>query len=331
MERKVREHVAGVVAAILQQGGPFAREEIGIVRAAKQLVDDLRPLVRFGTGDERRRFGIGWQTSGDIERDAPQEGGIIANWRGGNPQLLEVRKQVVINEIADGRQTFDRCPQRNSRTEDCDSVLEPNHHRNLARDIERFDQPGACDFSHRGIVRFKHGPRGHITLEAIRVFGDGLELLLASQRNGSATGLHFESGQFWGRPDITFRPLANPLDQQRMIGRFGIEPFAAAVRHAPRGLQQQQAAFRRAGRQPPSAAFQRQMVDIFVWFVTEKRELEPVLAIACLGMADADIAARFREDREHFVDETDRSIVGTGARAECGEAQAGDAHRQCER
>ena len=52
------------------------------------------------------------------------------------------------------------------------------------------------------------------------------------------------------------------------------------------------------------------MFVVFAGLEPEQRELKAVLAIPCFCMADARITARLGQDRHHFVDEADPSIVG---------------------
>jgi hypothetical protein len=64
--------------------------------------------------------------------------------------------------------------------------------------------------------------------------------------------------------------LRDPTAHQTIFVRVFIEALSAAMRHGVGGFEQQQALFRRSGKQPPAAALFDEVLEIFIGLETEK-------------------------------------------------------------
>src|SRR5207253_1923193 len=83
------------------------------------------------------------------------------------------------------------------------------------------------------------------------------------------------------------------------IGR-DVKAFAAAMGDGAAGLQEEQAMFRRGGKEPPATVFLDQRLVIEFGDEAEEREGETVLP-ARLAVATARVAAELGEDRHDVV------------------------------
>lgn len=114
-------------AFIAEDGGPFSGEIISVVWRREKLFDFLRPLVGFIIDQKSVGFLDARKTSCDIDRDTPEESGVVAlfGWR--KPESLELSKDVLVDEVRGLRKVVDGSPQREDRAEDIDVFLEADH------------------------------------------------------------------------------------------------------------------------------------------------------------------------------------------------------------
>ena len=76
------------------------------------------------------------QAARDVDAHAAQEGGVIADRRGRHADLLELREDELVDEVARRRQGFHRRAERRGGAEDGDLALVADHHRDIAGLIE---------------------------------------------------------------------------------------------------------------------------------------------------------------------------------------------------
>jgi hypothetical protein len=79
-------------------------------------------------------------------------------------------------------------------------------------------------------------------------------------------------------------------------------------------LQQKQATVGYGREQPAATRFLDKMFVILLRFIPKERKLKAILPTTRLGMACPGIAARLREDGNHFVDEADGRALLIGQR-----------------
>ena len=114
-------------AFIAEDSGPFSGEIISVVWRREELLDFLRPFIGCIIAQKSVGFLDARKTSCDIDRDTPEESGVVAlfGWR--KPESLELSKDVLVDEVRGLRKVFDGCSEREDRAEDINVFLEANH------------------------------------------------------------------------------------------------------------------------------------------------------------------------------------------------------------
>ena len=174
------------------------------------------------------------------------------------------------------------------------------------------------NLSHGRVVRFKQRQRGDIPDRSIGIGRPGGQLLGAVAGDHHPAGFDLERRQLSRGGDIGQSPLLNPAGQRGELGRVGLEPYSAAMRHEARPLPQEQARLGSVGRQPPPPVRLGQVLVIVQRLKAEQRELKAILSPARLGVTDPNVAARLGEDGHHIVGEADRFVGGDGGN--CGDS-----------
>ena len=114
-------------AFIAEDGGPFSGEIISVVWRREKLFDFLRPLVGFSIAQESVGFLDARKASCDIDRDTPEESGVVALFRRRKPESLKLSKDVLVDEVRGLRKVFDGGSEREDRAEDINVFLEADH------------------------------------------------------------------------------------------------------------------------------------------------------------------------------------------------------------
>ncbi len=141
MKRKVGDHVASVIPAILEQRRPFRREVIGVIRAAEQDVSITRSrFCRSALLRNARASSSVGKTSADIQRQRRKN---VASLQSSEAvcEFFQIREDMLIDEIADRRQRTHVRSQRNRRAEHGVAALIADHHGELAGMSCTFTRP----------------------------------------------------------------------------------------------------------------------------------------------------------------------------------------------
>ena len=155
MKGEVRGDVGGVRALVLQQRGPFVGEVVGVVRAVEQRLHRAIPLVRSGVREKGLGLLQGRQPPADVERDAAEEGGVIAQRRGRDADAFEVSEDVVVDEVFRRRHRLHRHAQRDRDRAHADAPAVADHDGHIAGQVQGLDEPRVCHRGHAGVVGFK--------------------------------------------------------------------------------------------------------------------------------------------------------------------------------
>ena len=298
--------VGRLAPLVAQDRAPLVGEEVGVVGAVQQPVDQLVSLCRVGIGKELARLVGGRQSAGHVHRHPPHERRVVAHLRGRHPHFFKLVEHELVDEVPRRRQLrrVDRCPQRNHRPEYRHLRLISHHYSHVARRLEHFYQPALLGRGHVLVVGLVHRAAGDVLGRTVGVPREDDELLLAARLHRPLARPDLDRGDGRVGGLAVGHALADPAGDEAVVVVGGVEPLAAAVGHRPDCLEQEQAVFRGGGEQAPAARFLHQVLIIFGRFKAEERELEPVLA-ARLPVAPAAVAAGLGEDRDDLVGEVD--------------------------
>ncbi len=303
---------ADAVRIRAQQIGAFVRPEIGVERAGEQALDELRALVGRLIRDESGSLLRSGQRADGIERCAAQKLAVRARFRRKEPEPLELRISVLIDEVAHRQPGVLALRQQPIRGH---GDLRIGHQPHEARDNHRLsahladaDEPG---FGHAGdllFVRAEVDEIGYVADRAVGVMRAHEQALRGPFAVPAVGGENGKAAQRWLILRLEDRAAANPLRQQPIrIGIF-VEALAAFVRHRLRRLQQQQALRGIRGENAPPAGVFHDLVEVRFGIEGEDREPETVLPVR-LRMARARVAPRFAEHGQHVVHESGRRLL----------------------
>ena len=114
-------------AFIAENGGPFSGEIISVVWRREKLLDFLRSFAGCIVAQKSVGFVDARKASCDIDRNTPEESGVVAFFRRRKPESLKLSKDVLVDEVRGLWKVVDGSPQREDRAEDIDVFLEADH------------------------------------------------------------------------------------------------------------------------------------------------------------------------------------------------------------
>ena len=229
---------------IAKQCGPLVREELRVVGALQQAIDECGALVRVLRGHEVLHFARGRQSARDVERDAADERAVIGDLRRRDADGLQFGEDEIVHKVAHGRQSGHRSTQRHRGAKGGHLALIAHHHSDIAGKVKELHEACFARFGHRFLVCLIKSAFRHITRRAIGVMRGHLELLLAFERHGELRGLHADAGHLWVAVLAIRHAFANPAHEISVVLGVRIELFPAAVRKLRRAFRQKQALLR---------------------------------------------------------------------------------------
>ena len=194
--------------------------------------------------------------------------------------------------------------ERNRRMKRGDLLAKPSHHGHQTVLRTRLHQPIRVDRGDARLVRLIHGLTRHIARRPIGKERRHAQLLRRIRPENLLPRRKLDAHQSRIITARRGRSLRDPVAQNPIVVARLVEPPTATVRHAGRGLEQQQAAIRSGGRQPPSSGFLDQRFVIHLRLKPEQRELEAVLP-GRLAVTAAAVASELRQDRHDIGPEID--------------------------
>ena len=300
-----------VRAANLQQFRPIQHPQLRELLAAEQLIDQQLALVGQVRDQEPRRLLGRGQGAGDVEADAAQERGVVADSAGFHAELDELGVHELVDVIVARHRlglVLGALGQRDDRHAHGEGV-EAGHDERLAALAGRH-HPVAVgrDFGARLVVGHEQGEVRHVAVAAVGVFRAHRQpLLLALAVQYHRGGVDFERHR---RGDLLAVAGAVGLDPLRE--RFGVDIAvaqlaAAGVRHLAAGFFEQQAVGGRGEVQPAPAGLARQAEMIPVGVEAEQAQPEAVLA-ARRAVTPPRVAPGPQEHRHHVELKADRAL-----------------------
>ena len=235
VEGKIGEEIAAIVTAVLQQCRPFVRKEIGVFSGLQQVLDEQLPLVRRGTGQERRCFLGGWQGARNVERDAAEKDAIVTLVRGANAEGCQILKDQIIDEVA-GLGHRRRWPGGHSERRHTHQALIPHHHCRSARQVLHPHGAIGSHIGTSGIVRLVDRLPRDVAAATVAEPRRYPQVRRGTDRQSRGCRLDSERHEVgvvcgWRRGS-----LFDPASDRLVIGRRRIDPAAAPMGHAGRGL-----------------------------------------------------------------------------------------------
>ena len=114
-------------AFIAEDGSPFSGKIISVIWRREKLFDFLSPLVGCIVAKKIVGFLDARKASCDIDRDPPEESGVVAlfGWR--KPESLKLSKDMLVDEVRGLRKVVDGGSERKDRAKDINVFLEADH------------------------------------------------------------------------------------------------------------------------------------------------------------------------------------------------------------
>ena len=182
--------VFGFGAFVAKNGGPLSGEVVGVIGRGEELLDFPRPFVGGVVGEE----GIGLvdtgKSSGDVDGDASEEGGIIAVFGRRQAEGLELGKDVLVDEVGRRRKIFDGCTEGEDGAEDVDVFLEAYHDGSGAGSVAHGHVAGHADVGAFFIVGFILREVGDVACCVVREMGGDAKLLFCVRLGQTFLGVN---------------------------------------------------------------------------------------------------------------------------------------------
>ena len=206
-----------LAALVAKQSRPLAGKVIGVIRRGEQSVNHPISISRGRVGFESPNLiGCG-QSTGNIESDPAQEGGLVGNFTGGHTHLFELLEDQLVDEVFGQRQSIHGGPKRNRGAESGHLTLITDHHSKLTRLIEDLEQTIGIGRGHVLVVGLKERASGDVLGGTIRVVGRHDQLLLTIQCQRPRRGENFEPLDS-GRVGLARRhALGDPAHQPAVV------------------------------------------------------------------------------------------------------------------
>ena len=237
MKGEIRGDIARIVALVFEERGPFVGEVVGVVGATEQRFDQAIASVGILAREEFLGFLNRGQSARDVERDAAEERGVVADGRWRNADLFEIREHEFVDEILLGGHRTDRRAQRYRDDRNRDHPLIAHHDGHVAGNVEDLDVSPFVGLGHGLVVGLVEGEVADIAGLAVGKMGCDLELLFAAGLDHAARRLYVDRDQLGVGLLAIGHTLADPADEPLEAFGTRVEPFAAAVRDGVRGLQ----------------------------------------------------------------------------------------------
>ena len=167
-----------LTALVAKQSCPLSGKVIGVIRRGDQSVDHPIPITRGRVSFESPNLIGGGQSTGDIERDPPQEGGLVGNFTRRHSHLFELLENQLVDEVFGRWQSIHGGPKRNRGAESGHLTLITDHHSKLTGLIEDLEQTIGIGRGHVLVVGLKERASGDVLGGTIRVVGRHDQLLL---------------------------------------------------------------------------------------------------------------------------------------------------------
>ena len=301
--RLVRVGAARVILAVhAAQFAPQRGHVVGEVVAGEQGVDPTGPLVGRRVGHEGLVLLDRWRPGGEVERDPPQEGLVVAELRRHDPQLLEPLEHEPVDEVV---LRWIRPPEAlgGGQHDHLGTDREPaeaGEHRRVARPLRR-DTAAGVDLGHARIVRAEEGQGRDVAGRAVGVGGRHQQSLGRSSRvEDERRSRYRDSRHVRHTAHVVGRPGLDPGEQRLGEVAVPFEPLAAGVGHGAGGLEKQEA-LRGGGRvHPPTGNLLDRAAVVAGGIEPEQREHVAILA-AGRAVAGSGIASGPEEDRHHVA------------------------------
>ena len=291
---------------IAQQCRPLVREELRVVRAVEQAIDERGALVRVLRGHEVLHFACGRQSARDVERDTADESAVISDFGGRDADGLQFGENEIVHEVAHRRQTGHRSPQRHRGAERGHFALIPHHHRDIAGQVKELHEACFARVGHRFLIGLIKSTLRHIARRAVGVMCGHFELLGTFEWHGELGRLHADAGHLRIAILAIRHAFANPAHEVGVVFGVRVELLPAAVGELRGAFRQKQALLRRSRKDTATTRLLHDVLIVLLRLKTEQRELEAVLP-ARFAVAPAAVAAAFGQNGNDVVREVQRT------------------------
>ncbi len=285
--------------------------------------DPFGPLVGVPGGHEAVVFLDARGQADDVDRRATEERLVVADPRGGDPQLAELGLDELVDVVALGLVGIGEVQALGQHDElRADGVgLEPRHHERLAA-LAGGDQAVGGHGRRDVVIGEEDGEAGHVAVRAVGVPRPDGELLsgsLAVEHARAGIEVHAHHGGELRDVVVGGAGLDPAVDRLVQLAA-GLEPLAAGVRHGPDRLLEQRAVG--GDRQVDATADHLASQPVVVPLRVEAKERDPESVLATRGaVAATGVAPGPHEDRHDVQPEAERGLHG----------RLGDLHRQRDR
>ena len=296
--------VVGGSPLVAKNGCPLAREVVGIVSADKELVDLASAFADLLFCQETVGFLKAGKASGDVDRHATKEGGIVAERGGWKTEGKQLGEDAFIYQVGGRGEIVDRGPKWNGGAEDTHVFLETNHDRSAPRPFMHGHQSLAVHRGHLLVVGLVLGNPGDVSGGPVAEVGYHAELL-DRLRKGEAL-LRFDHEVLHG--GVVLRSvgeaLADPAHEGPVVVVVPAQSRSTLVGELPAALEEKEAVPGGGPEDAPSPYFLYEIFMIVLRFVSEEGKSEAVLALS-LSVTPSAIATMAGKDGYDFIGEAD--------------------------
>ena len=319
VERETTPGLHGRFAFVAENGGPLAREVVSIGVAGQQLVDLAGALVGIGVRKEGIRLRHVGNPPGDVDRDAAQEGGVVAHPGGRESEGFQFGKDALVDQVDWFGQVFNRRSERNGRAENVHLFLESNHDRGASRLILHGNETVLVHLRHLFVVRFVlHRPRD-VPGGVVAEIGGDSQLLGGLGIGEAILGRHLDARQLGIVLGPVGQPLPDPAHEKLVVVALLLQPRAALVGELATALEDEETVFRGGTKDPASPGLLHKVLVVVPRFIAEEGKFESILSV-CFSVTATAVASLPGQYRNHFIGKADRN--------ECSHEGNGDLHRR---